>query len=117
MRYTTISFALFSVIWSASACAQNNLSADIVIVGAGGAGMSAAIEAVECTDGKAKVLVLEKMAFVGGSTLLSSTAYNAGGASVQKNYTAEDYEAKLLKGIPNADEHDRANVKQLAQLT
>ena len=117
MRYTTISLALISFIWSASACAQNNLSADIVIVGAGGAGMSAAIEAVECTDGKAKVLVLEKMAFVGGSTLLSSTAYNAGGASVQKNYTAEDYEAKLLKGIPNADEHDRANVKQLAQLT
>ena len=74
-------------------------------------------EAIRVRNGKAKVLVLEKMAFVGGSTLLSSTAYNAGGASVQKNYTAEDYEAKLLKGIPNADEHDRANVKQLAQLT
>ncbi len=93
------------------------LSADILVVGAGGSGMAAAIEAHEASNGKAKVVILEKLPFVGGTTLLASTAYNAGGSKLQPNYSAKDYEAKLLKGFPKADEHDRANIKQLAELS
>ena len=93
------------------------LSADILVVGAGGAGMAAAIEAHEASNGKAKVVILEKLPFVGGTTLLASTAYNAGGSKLQPDYSAKDYEAKLLKGFPKADEHDRANLKQLAELS
>ena len=93
------------------------LSADILVVGAGGAGMAAAIEAHEASNGKAKVVILEKLPFVGGTTLLASTAYNAGGSKLQPNYSAKDYEAKLLKGFPKADEHDRANIVQLAELS
>ena len=94
-----------------------NLSADILVVGAGGAGMAAAIEAHEASNGKAKVVILEKLPFVGGTTLLASTAYNAGGSKLQPNYSAKDYEAKLLKGFPKADDHDRANIRQLAELS
>lgn len=101
----------------ASVAGAQNLSADILVVGAGGAGMAAAIEAHEASNGKAKVVILEKLPFVGGTTLLASTAYNAGGSKLQPNYSAKDYEAKLLKGFPKADDHDRANIRQLAELS
>ena len=100
-----------------AAAAAQNLSADILVVGAGGAGMAAAIEAREASGGKAKVVILEKLPFVGGTTLLASTAYNAGGSKLQPDYSAEDYAKKLLKGVPKADEHDKANIKQLAELS
>ena len=96
----------------ASVAGAQNLSADILVVGAG-----AAIEAHEASNGKAKVVILEKLPFVGGTTLLASTAYNAGGSKLQPNYSAKDYEAKLLKGFPKADDHDRANIRQLAELS
>lgn len=41
---------------------------DVVIIGAGGAGMTAAIEAF---DAGANVILLEKMAFPGGNTVRS----------------------------------------------
>ena len=100
-----------------AAAAAQSLSADILVVGAGGAGMAAAIEAREASGGTAKVVILEKLPFVGGTTLLASTAYNAGGSKLQPDYSAEDYAKKLLKGVPKADEHDKANIKQLAELS
>lgn len=44
-------------------------TADVVIVGAGGAGLSAALRASELIKGK--IVVLEKSKHVGGSTLIS----------------------------------------------
>ena len=90
-------------------------TADVLVVGAGGAGMSAAIAAKEAG---ADVLLIEKLPNVGGTTLLSSTAYNAGGSSVQmamKNpYTADDYYAKLEKG---ARGQELDNLRQLVDLS
>ena len=43
--------------------------ADVIVVGAGGAGMAAAIQAARTSD--LKILLLEKEAYVGGSTALS----------------------------------------------
>ncbi|TLQ39608.1 flavocytochrome c [Ruoffia tabacinasalis] len=54
---------------------------DIVIIGAGGAGLSASIEAAEA--GKS-VLLLEKMPAVGGNTLISGGEMNAPGNWVQE---------------------------------
>ena len=54
---------------------------DIVVVGSGGAGFSAAIEAKEA--GK-KVAIIEKMPAVGGNTLISGGEMNAPGNWVQK---------------------------------
>ncbi|MDO4549541.1 MAG: FAD-dependent oxidoreductase, partial [Clostridia bacterium] len=50
------------------------LSADVVVVGAGGAGMSAALEAL---NHGASVIVLEKMPSIGGNTLVAGSAMNA----------------------------------------
>ena len=116
----TTSFLLRSAVLlliGAGAVSAETISTDILVVGAGGTGMSAAIEAHEASNGKATVLLIEKLPFVGGTTLLASTAYNAGGSKLQPEYSTADYEKKLLAGVPKADEHDRANISQLTQLS
>ena len=50
---------------------------DVVVVGAGGSGMAATIEAKRKG---LKVILIEKLPMIGGTTALSSTAFNAGGA-------------------------------------
>ncbi|HOH88683.1 MAG TPA: flavocytochrome c, partial [Bacillota bacterium] len=49
-------------------------TADVVVIGAGGAGLAAAVSAHQ---NGAKVLVLEKMPMVGGNTIRSGAAYSA----------------------------------------
>ena len=56
------------------------LDCDVVIVGAGGAGLTAAVRA---TQEGAKVLVLEKMPFVGGNSLKASGGMNCAGTKFQ----------------------------------
>ncbi len=56
------------------------LDCDVVIVGAGGAGLTAAVRA---NQAGAKVLVLEKMSFVGGNSLKASGGMNAAGTKFQ----------------------------------
>ena len=50
------------------------VDADIVVVGAGGAGMAAAIEATDCG---AKVVIVESQAMVGGNSVRSTGGMNA----------------------------------------
>lgn len=54
--------------------ADQELVADIVVIGGGGAGLAAAVTANEAG---AKVIVLEKMPKVGGNTILAGGALNA----------------------------------------
>ncbi|MGY3766192.1 flavocytochrome c [Vagococcus vulneris] len=67
---------------------------DIIIVGAGGAGMSAAIQAKE--DGKNPV-ILEKMPVAGGNTLKSSSGMNASETKFQKEQGIEDSNDKFYE--------------------
>jgi flavocytochrome c len=62
-------------------CSGNAKTFDVVVVGSGAAGLSAAIEASEAG---AKVAVLEKLPMVGGSTLLSGGYVYGSGSSIQK---------------------------------
>ena len=62
-------------------------TADIVVVGAGGAGLSAAKAAA---DEGAKVIVLEKMAFVGGNTNYATGGLNAAETPFQEALGIED---------------------------
>jgi len=69
--------------------AEENIekTADVVIIGAGGAGLSAAISAHQ---NGASVLVLEKMSRVGGNTIISGAAYNAVDPERQSAQNIED---------------------------
>ena len=54
---------------------EKTYKADVVVVGGGGAGLAAAIAAEQA--GAKKILVLEKLGFLGGSTNVSEGALNA----------------------------------------
>jgi len=60
---------------------------DIVIIGAGGAGLSAAIEGVQ---NGAKVILLEKMGVAGGNTTSATGGLNAAETKIQKELGIED---------------------------
>lgn len=63
-------------------------SADIVVIGAGGAGMSAAIEAAQ--NGATNVVILEKMPITGGNTVRATGGLNASETKYQKRDGIED---------------------------
>ena len=51
-----------------------NFHCGILVVGAGGAGLAAALEASACSD---SVVLIEKESFIGGDTLYSGGFFNA----------------------------------------
>jgi flavocytochrome c len=55
--------------------------ADVVVVGTGGAGMSAALEALRAGS---SVIIIDKMSYVGGNTLVAGSAMNAPEPEKQK---------------------------------
>ncbi len=63
------------------------VEADVVVIGAGGAGMVAALEAKAA--GK-NVVIIEKMAMAGGNTVKATGGMNAAATSVQKELKVED---------------------------
>jgi len=79
-------FAGFGTIASAAGPKWDR-SADIVVVGAGGAGLSAAVTAAEKG---ATVLVLEKMPTIGGNTIISGGGLNAADPARQEKKGIKD---------------------------
>ncbi len=76
--------AVFEVEQQAAEAAEKTaetIDCDVVIVGAGGAGLTAAVRAKQ--EG-ADVLVLEKMSMVGGNSLKASGGMNAAGTKFQE---------------------------------
>lgn len=63
------------------------VNTDIVVIGGGGAGLSAAIQACELGS---KVILVEKMPLVGGNTILATGGLNATGTLQQKEAGIED---------------------------
>lgn len=64
-----------------------NTKCDIVVIGSGGAGLSAAIQA---SQKGADVIVLEKMGIVGGNSNYSTAGLNASETGVQRKLGIED---------------------------
>ena len=71
-------------------------TADVVIIGAGGAGLSAAVSA---SSAGSSVIVIEKGAAVGGNTLRAGGAYNAVDPERQGNVAIEASQIKELNDI------------------
>ncbi len=72
----------------ATATTEYTTEADVIIIGAGGAGLTAAVQAAN--DG-ASVILLEKSNSVGGNTLCASNGINAYDSDVQ--LASEEYQA------------------------
>lgn len=68
-----------------------------MIVGAGGAGLSAAVAAAE--SGK-KVILLEKNGFAGGNTSVSGGCFNVANRN-QDHLTMSEGQKKIVEGIIN----------------
>ena len=68
-------------------------TADVVIIGSGGAGMSAAVEAINAGS---SVIIIEKQSSVGGNTILAGSAMNSADPERQ---TAQKMSKEELKTI------------------
>lgn len=90
-----------------------DLDGDIVIVGAGGAGMVAALQAVE--NGADKVVIVERMALTGGNSVRSTGGMNA--AKTPNQDTNEFTEnAGVEKTLAAAEKFaDNADITALAE--
>ncbi len=70
-----------------TAGAAEDINVDIAVIGAGGAGLSAAVQANEYG---ANVVVVEKMAMVGGNTIRAAGGLNAASTTLQKAKGTKD---------------------------
>lgn len=98
--------ALSSKVYQPAKAENQTIDTDIVVIGSGGAGISAAIEAAE---GGAKVAVLEKLSRTGGSTRISSGMVVVGGSKLQEEAGIDDSvealkEYWIERGEGNVDE-------------
>ncbi|PWC11218.1 flavocytochrome c [Brenneria corticis] len=105
---------LLSALTLVFSSAVHSESSDLVIIGAGGAGMSAAIEA---HNQGAKVILLEKMPFAGGNTARAEGGLNAAGTDYQKakgiNDSPELFYQDTMKG--GKQKNNPALVKTLTE--
>ncbi|MBP3521050.1 MAG: FAD-dependent oxidoreductase, partial [Oscillospiraceae bacterium] len=80
------------------------LTADVVVIGAGGAGLSAALEAKD--QGAGKVILLEKMAAIGGTTFTSQGLIGGYDSKLQKEKGIElTFEQMYDNLMSNASYH------------
>ncbi len=73
---------------------ETELTTDVVVIGAGGTGLAAAVSA---NENGADVIVLEKLATVGGSTALSGGGISATGTKFQEAEGIKDTKASWMK--------------------
>lgn len=78
-------------------------TADVIVVGGGGAGLAAAVSAHQSG---ASVILVEKMPQVGGNTIISGSAYNAADPDMQASLTMTDLEKQTVEEIIAAEQTD-----------
>ncbi|OWZ85047.1 flavocytochrome c [Natranaerobius trueperi] len=89
-------------------------SYDVVVVGGGGAGL---VSAIEANAQGADVVVLEKMPFIGGNTLVSGGEFNAPNSWVQDNLDIDDSVEQFVEDTLAGGDHeaDEDLVRTLAE--
>ena len=91
---------------------------DVVVIGGGGAGLTAAISAAK---NNANVIIVEKNGEIGGNTLVCGAIYNAPDSELQKKLPMMSEEKiavieKALNETPINDEHKKLQDKVRAEL-
>lgn len=86
-KFSCLILVMAMIFTSLTGCAAKGEKYDVVVVGAGAAGLAAAIEAA---NGGAKVAVIEKMPMAGGSTILSAGIVYATGSELQQKAGVQD---------------------------
>ncbi|ACS86891.1 flavocytochrome c [Musicola paradisiaca] len=81
---------------------QEMPSYDVVVIGSGGAGLAAAIQA---SDDGAKVLIVEKMSSIGGNTIKASVGMNAAGTRFQKMKGIDDDKERFYEETLKGGKH------------
>lgn len=88
-----------------AAVLPETVTSDVVVVGGGGAGLAAAVSALEAG---ASVTIVEKLGYLGGSTNVCGGALNASGTRYQKALGIEDNPQKhfeqTMKGGHNTND-------------
>ncbi len=79
-----------------------DVTTEVLVIGSGGAGLAAAVSAAE---GGAKTMVMEKLNFVGGNTLLCSGYYNCVDPGRQKKQGIDDSVELHVKQTLNAGDN------------
>ena len=67
---------------------------DVVVIGAGGAGFSAALEVVNANN---SAVIIEKMPIIGGNSLISGAEMNVAGSWVQNNLGVKDSKSLFIE--------------------
>lgn len=89
--------------------ASADLTCDVVIIGAGGAGLTAALQAVE--NGAESVIVVEKRAAAGGNSIAST-----GGMNAAKTPNQDENEFVDAKGVEDMLENAKTNYADNEQI-
>ena len=88
-----------------------------MVIGGGGAGMTAAIQAVQ--DGATDVVIVEKMPITGGNTTRSTGGLNAAATTYQKTDGIEDsvelFVEDTMKGGKELNDKELVTVMSQAQ--
>lgn len=85
------------------AAALEEKTADVIVIGAGGAGLTAAVEVLRA---KGTVLVVDKMPNYGGNTIAAGSALNAAYTDIQKAGTMAASGVEAVKAMLALPAHD-----------
>lgn len=97
---------------SAVLAAQKTISCRVLVVGAGGAGLCAALEA---SSRVRDVILIDKESFIGGDTLISGGYFNAPDPELQKKYGIADSKELFYQHILESA-NGKGNPKAQARL-
>ena len=84
---------------------------DVVVIGAGGAGLTAAVSAAEADD--LRIIVLEKQGIIGGNTNYSTGGINAAETDIQQSLGIEDSKEIFYQDVMRGGHNE--NVPELVR--
>ncbi len=105
---------LWSVKKEEAAPQEKSYTADVIVIGAGGSGLSAAVSAHQ---NGASVIVVEKLGLVGGSTIFSDGAFNAADPERAQSIKMTEANEKAIEKLLTKEPHDEyeANLQKTVQ--